>query len=121
MTKMSAQEYRSQAVAPKPSKYRNRKTVVDGLTFDSKREAEYYAGLKLREKSGEVYEVELQRPFKITINGLLICTYRCDFSFFDDIEKRFRVIDVKGVETDVFRLKRKLMKAVHKIDVEVVK
>ena len=87
----------------------------------SKREAAYYADLKLREKAGEVHGVEIQRPFAITISGLLICTYRCDFSYIDNADKRLHVVDVKGVETDVFRLKKKLMKAVHKIDIEVVK
>lgn len=118
---LTAAEYRKQASQPRRSKYRNRKTVVDGITFDSKREAAYYSELKLREKAGEVYEVELQRPFALTVNGKLICTYRSDFHFFDAIANRRRVVDTKGFVTPEFKLKAKLMQAVHGIEVEIVK
>lgn len=54
-------------------------------------------------------------------DGVLITTYKCDFAFWDLKADRFRVIDVKGVETDVFKLKRKMMKSFLGIDVETVK
>jgi len=119
---MSASEYRQSTKAPKRSKYGNRKVVVDGITFDSQAEANYYAALKIREMAGEVGGVEHQRPFNILgPKGELITTYRADFAFWDFTEDKFRVIDVKGVETPMFRLKRKLVKAFLGIDVEVVK
>lgn len=116
---MSAAELK--AIQQRGNKYGAKKTVLDGHVFDSKAEANYYAMLKVREKAGEVFEVEMQRPYALTINGYLICTYRADFAFFDALEKRNRVVDVKGVATDVFQIKRKLMKAIYGIDVEVVK
>lgn len=117
--RMSAAEFRQTA---KTNKYGAKKTVLDGIRFDSKAEATYYAKLKQREKAGEVGGVELQRPFVILgPKGELITTYKADFAFWDFKEDRFRVIDVKGVETQVFRLKRKLVKAYLGIDVELAK
>ncbi|MGU3399249.1 DUF1064 domain-containing protein [Brucellaceae bacterium D45D] len=117
--RMSAAEFRQ---AAKPNKYGAKKTVLDGIRFDSKAEASYYAALKQREKAGEVGGVELQRPFAVLgPKGELITTYKADFAFWDFIEDRFRVIDVKGVETPVFKLKRKLVRAFLGIEVEVVK
>lgn len=106
----------------KPNKYGAKKTIVDGITFDSKREAAYYGELKIREKLGEVSAVELQRPFKLLgPKGELLCTYKCDFAFWDHIVDRFRVIDVKGIETRDFKIKKRMMRAMNGIEVEVVK
>lgn len=116
--RMSAAEFRQSA---KPNKYGAKKTTLDGITFDSKAEARYYASLKQREKAGEVHSVELQRPYVLAVDGFLITTYKADFAFWDQIEERQRVIDVKGVVTPVFRLKQKMMKAIYGIDVEIVK
>ncbi|WP_395451167.1 DUF1064 domain-containing protein [Aminobacter sp. UC22_36] len=119
--RMTAAEFRREKAKPKRNKFGAKRTVLDGQTFDSKAESDYYAVLKLREKAGEVSGVEMQRPFAlIGPDGLLIATYRCDFAFWDHVEDRFRVIDVKGVETPVFKLKQKLMKSLLGINVEVV-
>lgn len=122
MTNISAAQARAVLSKSRRQKYGNRKTVLDGITFDSQAEANYYAALKLRENAGEVGGVELQRPFKILgPKGELITTYRCDFAFWDHSEDRFRVIDVKGAPpTREFILKKKLMLAFLGIDVEVV-
>lgn len=108
-----------------PSRRRNKfgavKTVLDGITFDSKREAAYYAELKLRERAGEVASVELQPVYELSVNGHLVGTYRPDFRFYDVREKRVRVVDVKGVRTREFQRTVRLMRAIHKVEVEVVK
>lgn len=119
--RISAQQYREGKAKPKRAKYGNRKVTVDGHRFDSKREAAYYGELKQREKAGEVFEVEMQRPFSIVINGQLVCTYKADFHFWDEKAKRRRVVDVKGFATPEFKLKAKLMRAVLGLEVEVVK
>lgn len=105
----------------KRNKFGAARTLVDGICFDSKAEASYYAALKIRERAGEVCDVELQRPYCLTVNGVLIATYRADFVFWDVALRRRRVIDVKGVKTPTFRLKQKLMRACHGIEIEVVK
>ncbi len=109
------------AKASKRPKYGNKRVELDGIVFDSKAERDYYANLKLRERAGEVGGVEIHRPFTILgPKGELICTYKCDFAFWDHVEDRFRVVDVKGVETAVFKLKRKLMRVFAGIEVEVI-
>lgn len=122
--RMSAAEFRANReadVTERPSKYRNKKTTVDGIKFDSKREAQFYSSLKQLERAGHVYEVELQKPYALTVNGQLVCTYKADFAFYDAIQNRNRVVDVKGVATKDFAIKKKLMRAVFGIDVEVVR
>ncbi|MBY3073420.1 DUF1064 domain-containing protein [Rhizobium laguerreae] len=110
------------AQKPKRAKYGNKKVMIDGITFDSKREAAYYSELKIREKAGEVTGVEMQRPFALLgLNGALMATFRADFCFWDNTAGRFRCIDVKGFDTPVGKLKRKMMKGLLGIDVEIVK
>jgi len=104
------------------SKYKNKKIVVDGHTFDSKREAQHYHELKLREAAKEIRELKLQVPFAIVINHAHICDYICDFAYEEFIPGNRpiwlkRVVDAKGVKTEVYRLKRKLVKAVLQIDI----
>lgn len=106
----------------KPNKFNASKTTVDNITFDSKREAAYYSELKIREKAGEVTGVEMQRPFALLGgNGMLMATFKADFCFWDNTAGRFRCIDVKGFDTPVGKLKRKMMKGLLGIDVEIVK
>lgn len=98
---------------PKKSKYNNKITYVDGIRFDSKREAEYYKQLLLLLKIGEVKEIELQPKFTLLEtfrkNGVThrSITYKADFKV-TYTDNRVEVIDVKGVETQVFKIKRKL-------------
>ena len=93
---------------------------VDGIIFDSKKEAYHYRDLKLREHAGEIQALELQPAFDIVINDQKICTYRADFRFFDIKLKRTIITDVKGFKTPVYRLKKKLMRAVHRIEIEEI-
>jgi len=96
----------------KKSKYGNQKVTIDGHTFDSKREAEYYQELKLRKRTGEIVDFELQPEFLLqkgfTKNGKSYRSvkYVADFKVVYP-DGRIEVIDVKGHETQVFRLKRK--------------
>lgn len=119
---LSREQGRDLLAQPKKKKlkFKNIRVEIDGIRFASKKEGEYYANLKNREKAGEVSGVALQRRFELFgPDGALICVYVADFCFWDHIADRFRCIDVKGVETDVFKLKRKLMKSCLSIDVEV--
>jgi len=91
---------------------------VDGIKFDSKAEARRYSELMLMMAAGEIGEVVLQPRFVISINGTKICTYVGDFEYH---RRGVRVIeDVKGVKTPAYRIKKKLMKAVHGIDIEEI-
>ena len=117
---MSSAEYRANG-KPSRNKYGARKTVVDGITFDSKAEAAYYASLRLRYLADEVVSVELQKPYPLTINGFVVGVYKADFAFHDVPAGKYRVIDVKGKDTPLSKLKRKMVKAIYGLDVELAK
>lgn len=104
------------------NKFNAERVLYDGHMFDSKAERNHYIELKLREKAGEVIDIELQREFDLMVNGVLVARYRADMVFYDRILCRRRVVDVKGAPiTPAFRLKQKLMKACFGIDVEVIR
>jgi len=99
------------------------KTKVDGITFDSRKEAARYLHLKLLQKAGKISDLRCQYPFKIIIDGMHVCTYKADFVYADVTTEKthgMRVItveDVKGVKTAIYRLKKKLVKAVYRLDI----
>lgn len=103
------------------NKFNAKRVLLDGICFDSKAEANYYAALKLRERAGEVTGIELQRWYDLIVNGVLVARYRADFVFFDRLYCTRRIVDTKGVVTRDFRMKQKLMKACHGLEIEVVK
>ena len=96
-------------------KYSNKKTMVDGHLFDSKKEAVRYGLLKMRESLGEITHLELQPEFRCVVNGVLVCKYRADFAYFE--EGRGRIIeDVKSAITRknrAYRIKKKLVEALY--------
>lgn len=104
------------------SKYRNKKTVIDGITFDSRREAQRYTELKLLESAGKISELKLQPKFKLQegfkYNGKTerAIVYIGDFQYIEN--GRCVVEDVKGFETAAFKLKRKLFLYQHR-DIEL--
>ena len=95
------------------SKYRNVPTVIDGLRFSSKAEAARYSELKLLQATNQVRWFIRQPRFDLG-NGIVyvadfLVVWNADETTFSDT--RVTVEDVKGVETDVFKLKRKLFEA----------
>lgn len=101
------------------TKYGAQKIIIDGITFASQAEGRRYHQLKLLQRGGVISGLEMQPSFEIVIGGLKVCRYVGDFAY---SEGGSRVIeDVKGVRTPVFALKKKLMKAVHGIDVKEVR
>jgi len=102
-------------------KYKNVKTFVDGISFDSRKEAVRYADLKLMQKAGEISDLTLQPKFDIVINGQKVCSYIADFSY---VENGVKVVeDVKSEVTrklPTYRLKNKLMRAVHGIAIREI-
>lgn len=102
------------------SKYKAIKTEVDGITFDSKREAFYYCYFKKLEQAKEIFNLQLQVPYTFVLDGKKIFKYVADFQYIDK-DGKGHVIDVKGVETPVFRLKKKLIEAQYKITIEIRK
>lgn len=107
----------------KQSKYKNVEVIVDGIKFKSIWESERYKILKAAEASGKISNLRLQVRYRIEINRVKICDYIADFVYNDltrvDIfGNAIEVVeDAKGFETPYFKLKKKLMRAVHGIDI----
>lgn len=97
------------------NKYRAKRTTLDGITFDSKREAIRYAALKMEQVAGRITHLALQPSFDLKVNGELICRYRGDFIYFRDGKRILE--DVKGVKTRDYIIKKKLMRAIYSIEV----
>lgn len=111
------------SVEPTRSRERNIRTVLDGITFDSKREAGRYQALKLMEQHGAVRELRVHPVYPLVVNGEHICDYEADFSY-RNTAGVLVVEDVKGRKSggpfDLFKLKAKLMKALYGIEVTIV-
>lgn len=101
------------------NKYRNIKTEVDGIVFDSKKEAARYGQLKLMERAGAISGLVLQPSMLLEVNGKKIGKYIADFSYYDEQDKTV-VEDCKGVKTPVYRLKKKLVKALYGIEIQEI-
>lgn len=108
----------------KPSKYRAIKTVVDGVTFDSRKEGRRYRELRLLEQAGVIEDLCLQPHFLLqeayVKNGKSVrkIEYIADFSYYDLEKNKFVVEDVKGLKTDVYKLKKKIFEYKYK-DLEI--
>jgi len=102
------------------NKYGAIKTVVDGVTFASRKEASHYALLKQKRDKNEICDLQLQPKFPIIYQGVKICTYIADFKFLDLQTRKYVVQYVKGILTPVFRIKQKLVKAFHGVEIEIV-
>lgn len=121
------------------SKYRNKKVEVDGILFDSRKEAKVYQELKMLLAAGEIILLDRQVPFELVPAQYedrevldkkgrtkikkacveLAVKYVADFVItFPDGEKS--VIDVKGMRLSDYKIKRKLMLWIHKIKIKEV-
>lgn len=105
------------------SKYKNRKTEYGGRTYDSRLEARYAETLEqlrtAKDPAERVEHVEYQVRYPMVLNGVKICDYVADFVV-RYADGHTSVIDAKGVLTDVYKLKRKMMRAFHGIEIEEV-
>jgi hypothetical protein len=102
---------RTGKAAPEPEKkqkYRNNRVTVDGICFDSQLEADKYCELKLAHRAGLIAGFCLQPEF-VLIEGtgeMRPEIYRADFIVFN-LDGTYEIIDTKGYETEVFRIKHK--------------
>lgn len=122
-------------LANQKSKYGANKTVIDGIEFDSKKEAKRWTQLKLLERAGVIRDLDRQVKFVLipaqreadTIGargairkGKIIereCAYVADFVYIDTETGETVVEDTKGFKTKDYIIKRKLMLWVHKIKI----
>ena len=123
------------------SKYHNKKVKYDGMVFDSVKEMRRYKELKMLERAGEIRELRTQVKYvlipaqyetyerygkkgqKLKDGRRLVekeVSYIADFTYWDTKTLQEVVEDVKGVKTDVYKVKRKLMLYIHGIKVREV-
>lgn len=96
-------------------------TTADGEKFDSKAERARWGVLLLMQARGEIERLERQPVYELVVNGVKVGRYVGDFRYFDVRAKRFVTEDVKGVKTPVYRLKKKLVAALHGIEIKETK
>ena len=110
----------------KPSKYRAKRTVVDGITFHSMKEARRYQELKLLEKAGEITGLTLQPEYPLSVATFdpeapkQIGVYRADFAYYALPSGESVVEDVKGFKTPLYRWKAKHVAAQYGIEIREV-
>ena len=115
MTRLTKRQARALGIEV-PNKYHSRKEVVDGITFDSRKEANRYRELCILKRAGEVVDIELQPEFVLQegfrYNGKWHrpIVYRADFRVIY-ADGRVEVEDVKGMRTEAYKLKKKLLLA----------
>lgn len=96
-------------------KYQNKRTIIDGITFASKKEAKRYSELKMLERAKVISNLETQKAFELQpkyINKIgqhiRAITYIADFYYYDNEYKKWVVEDTKGFRTEVYKIKKKL-------------
>lgn len=100
----------------KTSKYRNQKTTVNGIVFDSKKEAQRYEELLLMLKSGEISDLRLQVEFTLqeaytthTGQRVRAIRYKADFAYIKNNERIVEDVKSKATKTQVYAIKKKML------------
>ncbi len=118
MTKVSIEEYRK--LIKKKPKYGSERIEYNGRMYDSKKEAAYAKRLEYLKHAHKIEErvvrIEYQVPYSITAKNKVVATYFADFRVtYGDLHQE--VVDVKGFRTEVYKLKKKLVEALHEIKI----
>lgn len=115
--------------AKRKSKYNAKKVVVDGITFDSKAESQYYLILKQLKKEGKIKDFKCQVAYELipgyrdnTGKKIRNTQYVADFvvMYPDGTEEIIDVKGAKGIQTDVFKIKKKLFEWLYKTPIKIV-
>lgn len=105
----------------KRNKFNAKRGEYNGMKFDSKGELQRYLFLKAAQERGEISNLKRQVPYKMAVKGKLICTYKADHVYTDTNGNEI-IEDFKGMPPQpIFKLKMKLLKALHNIDVKIVR
>lgn len=106
-------------------KYNAKGRRVHGIWCASEAEAVRFEQLKLIEAAGELIDLEPQPSYPCVINGVKVCVYRADFRYKPRCLKTGHIgpeviEDVKGMQTETFILKRKLVEALFKVKLRLI-
>lgn len=114
------------------NKFNAKRTTVDGITFDSKKEARRFGELKILERTKLIRDLEIQPAFPLGTDDAPVlvksqgypngrrAVYRADFRYYDVYSDLVIVEDVKGFDTAVSRLKRAVVEAQYKIEIRLI-
>lgn len=109
------------------NKYHNKKVSYNGMVFDSKKEYNRYRYLEVMVQQGKICNLTCQKRFLLqegyfNANGKKIrpIYYIADFVYFDLINGTTVVEDVKGVKTDVYKLKKKIFEYKYKLCIKEI-
>lgn len=112
---------RAKKTSTRKGKYNAAGERIDGIFFHSKSEGQRYLQLKKLESEGLIEQLELQPAFPCTVANKKITTYCADFRYrvVDDRGYTTKIVieDVKGMMTDIYKLKKKLVEACYKIEI----
>jgi len=97
---------------PLNSRYGNIRNEYNGRVYHSKKEANYAAELDLLKKAGQIADWKPQVRIPLDVNGFHICNYYIDFEVSHNDETT-EYVEVKGFQTDVWRMKWKLLEALY--------
>lgn len=116
----TTEEARERGRPPRISKYNAKGIRINGIYFASAAEGQRYRQLLELENEGRIQNLEVQPSFAITVAGKHIAKYRADFRY-AELDQYGRIVgvrieDVKGMITDIYALKRKLVMAIHQIE-----
>lgn len=91
------------------NKYGAIKTVVDGITFHSKKEAERYQQLALLESTGKIDNLRLQPRIPLMANGVKIGHYVGDFLYSHNGKEVLEDVKSIATRTPVYKIKKKIL------------
>lgn len=100
------------------TKYGNTKERIDGILFDSLKEADYYRMLKFRKERGTIQDFTVHKKYVFDYNGIRICSLTVDFNVFH-LDGKEEVIDVKSFATRTkkdYLIRKKMLKAWYNIE-----
>jgi len=122
INKISAKEfnerYGTNFKVKKGNKFNAKKIKLDKKIFDSTSEGNYYSELKLQERGGLIQGFDIQVKESFYMNEVWICDYYVDFLVYHNDGSR-EFIEHKGMATDAWRLKWKMLQAKYKDDKNV--
>lgn len=110
------------------NKYHNKKCIYKDMTFDSKKERDYYVILEMMLKNNQITDLktqvkfELQPSFKFKGKTIRSINYIADFTYIDK-KNKLHIIDVKSEATKkdkVYRLKKKIFQYKYNLEIEEV-
>lgn len=110
--RMKAADWRKQVKVRstgKRSKMGNKPVFTEEGKFDSQLEFGRWQDLKMFRDAGLITDLRRQVPYKIEVDGKLICTYVADAVYFDTQQGKEVIEDAKGHRTKIYRLKKKML------------